>query len=365
MDVIGSKYFIMKVKFICLIFFCGIIFFSCKKDIDTAINVKVHYKNGKPTNISFPAKGNIKDYKVYLEGELTTAMLGNFVLKHDSIVFEPVVPFSYELEYQLCYNNKIVDIFVINRLEDTVKPELSNIFPSTDTLPENLLKMYLVFSKPMQQVENMMTYINVKNIATGNQESIFLKLENELWNKEHTMVTLWLDPGRIKTDLIPNKTLGLPIKYGNSYELVISDALRDADGNRLKNSVKKRFYVSKRDNNKPLVENWELVQIPKSDTSDALVIDFNESLDAILAKETVQIKYNDVIVEGDYMLEQNERILKFTPKNLWGSGSYKILVDTKLEDLAGNNLTKLFDTDVKSDDNTNKILINNYITFNI
>jgi len=359
------KSFISKIKFICLIFFCGILFFSCKEDVDTVIHVKVHYKNGKPTNISFPAKGVIKDYKIYVEGELTTAMLGNFVLKQDSIVFEPVVPFSYELEYQLFYNNKAVHSFNINRRKDTVKPELSNIFPSTDTLPENLLKMYLVFSKPMQQVGNMITYIDVKNISTNDQESIFLKLENELWNKEHTMITLWLDPGRIKTDLIPNKTLGLPIKNGNSYELVISDALRDADGNGLKNSVKKRFYVSKRDNNKPLVENWELVQIPKFNTSDVLVIDFNESLDAILAKETVQIKYNDAIVEGDFMLEQNERILKFTPKNLWGSGSYKILVDTKLEDLAGNNLTKLFDTDVKSDRDANKTLIDNCITFNI
>jgi len=357
--------FITKIKFICLIFFCGILFFSCKKDVDTVIHVKVHYKNGKPTNISFPAKGDITDYKVYLEGELTTAMLGNFVLKHDSIVFEPVVPLSYELKYQLFYNNKVVDNFVINRLEDAVKPELSNIFPSTDTLPENLLKMYLIFSKPMQQVENMMTYINVKNISTNNQESIFLKLENELWNKEHTMVTLWLDPGRIKTDLIPNKTLGLPIKNGNSYELVISDALRDADGNGLKNSVKKQFYVSKRDNNKPLVKNWELVQIPKINTNDELVIDFNESLDAILAKETVQIKYNDAIVEGDFMLEQNERILKFTPKNFWSSGSYTVLVDTKLEDLAGNNLTRLFDMDVKSDKNDNKTMINNYLVFNI
>ena len=36
-------------------------------------------------------------------------------------------------------------------------------------------------------------------------KSIFLELENELWNPEHTQLTLWLDPGRIKRDLIPNQ----------------------------------------------------------------------------------------------------------------------------------------------------------------
>ena len=40
----------------------------------------------------------------------------------------------------------------------------------------------------------------------------FLDLQPELWNAEGTVLTLWLDPGRIKRDLIPNKELGIPLK---------------------------------------------------------------------------------------------------------------------------------------------------------
>ena len=71
----------------------------------------------------------------------------------------------------------------------------------------------------MQEVRNSLEYIKVINLNTQKEEDIFLTLETELWNADHTELTLWLDPGRIKKDLIPNQKLGIPIKNGNSYEL--------------------------------------------------------------------------------------------------------------------------------------------------
>jgi hypothetical protein len=42
-----------------------------------------------------------------------------------------------------------------------------------------------------------------------------------LWNKEATALTHWLDPGRIKRDLQPNQRLGNPLVFGEHCTLVV------------------------------------------------------------------------------------------------------------------------------------------------
>jgi hypothetical protein len=37
---------------------------------------------------------------------------------------------------------------------------------------------------------------------------------------------------------------------------------------------------------------------------------------------------------------------RFTPQNPWSAGSYELVVDTGLEDLAGNHIGQPFDLDV-------------------
>ena len=111
--------------------------------------------------------------------------------------------------------------------------------------------------------------------------------------------------------------------------------------------MQKRFYVSKRDEKIPLVKNWNLLSIPTQKTKDTLIIDFKESLDAILAKESLEIIIENKIFDGDYKLYQEERLLKFIPNDFWAKGNYKVQIDDKLEDLAGNNLLRKFDIDLE------------------
>ena len=174
---------------------------------------------------------------------------------------------------------------------------------------------------------------------------MFLNLESELWNKEHTILTLWLDPGRIKTDLIPNKEKGLPILDGNRYALTISKELKSAKGIPIATDYIKNFKVIKRDKQKPSVTDWKLT-VPAKNTTTALSISLDEALDAILLKETILVYYKDKKIEGDFSLSKNETLIHFKPKHQWQSGQYKIIVSSILEDLAGNNLNRLFDSDV-------------------
>jgi hypothetical protein len=51
-------------------------------------------------------------------------------------------------------------------------------------------------------------------------------------------------------------------------------------------------------------------------------------------------------VTGDASLADQERRWLFTTDNPWKRGPHKIVVQTTIEDLAGNNIGKPFDVDV-------------------
>jgi hypothetical protein len=49
---------------------------------------------------------------------------------------------------------------------------------------------------------------------------------------------------------------------------------------------------------------------------------------------------------GAAAITEHETRWQFTPQRQWTSGSYRIVVDTRLEDPAGNNLRRPFEIDV-------------------
>jgi len=48
---------------------------------------------------------------------------------------------------------------------------------------------------------------------------------------------------------------------------------------------------------------------------------------------------------------RNETMWAFVPSNTWETGEYTILIDTRIEDLAGNTLNYLFDVDIQQEGN--------------
>jgi hypothetical protein len=174
--------------------------------------------------------------------------------------------------------------------------------------------------------------------------SVFL--EQELWNNESTMLTLWLDPGRIKQDLRPNKLLGPPLKEGSRYQLVIDKNWQDAEGVLLKKNFTKNFFAGFRDIFSPYEYLWT-INAPKAGTKEQLIINFNESLDHVLAENTLSVAdANGKEVKGKFIVNDHGTIVNFTPDIEWKQGVYTLQIESRLEDLAGNNLDRLFDTDL-------------------
>jgi hypothetical protein len=272
-------------------------------------------------------------------------MLGEFIVTNDAVSFQPLIAFTRGLKYQIRLADKLLSEIEIPSGDIQNAPEVVSIYPSGDTLPLNLLKIYIAFSKPMQEGQALENITVIKN-GKDTIPSIFLDLQPELWNKERTVLTLWLDPGRIKRDLQPNKKLGSPLEQGANYQIVIKQDWRDAEGVSLSHTYRKEFVVGLRDGISPDPNTWT-ISPPTLGSKQPVNIELPEPLDYVLLKNAIRVVDNKgTVVNGVIDVEENETILHFIPSAAWSAGDYTVEIESRLEDLAGNNLNRLFDKDL-------------------
>ena len=86
-------------------------------------------------------------------------------------------------------------------------------------------------------------------------------------------------------------------------------------------------------------------------------------MDAILLKETISVYHKDKRIDGDFSLSDNETLIHFKPKSHWQPGQYQIIVSSILEDLAGNNLNRLFDNDLDTEDDSAEETLHKSLSF--
>lgn len=272
-------------------------------------------------------------------------ILGDVSDEGDALLFTPVVAFTGGLSYEVKYDSRLVGVFQVPLDTTLSNPELMSIYPTADTVPENLLKMYFVFSEPMREGGSTKHIRLIRNNKDTLKDT-FLDLQPELWNADATVLTLWLDPGRVKRDLIPNKTLGQPIEKASQYTLVARAGWRSAQGAHTRTAFTKSFYTAKRDETIPNQERWSL-NSPASSTRDTLIVMFDEALDYKLITDAIHVLNNERrLVEGEAMPGRRERSFCFIPAEGWKKGTYALMIESRLEDLAGNNLARPFDRDL-------------------
>lgn len=222
------------------------------------------------------------------------------------------------------------------------KSHVSAVYPTADVLPENLLRFYIYFSKPMKRT-NVLSSIYLADEKGNKLEGVFLDNKFDLWSPDNTRLTLLFDPGRVKTGLVAHNAMGRALKPGNDYQLVIDDKLQDANNCDLEKTYKKHFRATTQDYESPNAEKW-VIKKPKVNTREALTVLFNGKIDHLSLAYRVRVKTeHGQSVSGKISLANDEREWKFTPSLPWKSGNYSLVVDPKLEDIAGNRVTGLFD----------------------
>lgn len=333
--------------------FYSLLLFSCrqKKDISKT-DITILWDNGRARGIAIPLMlidgGLDNSYNEKLSVKLAghgiqPDIAGERPVENGNLIFKPLIPFTRGLHYDVFLKQKLLAEIEIPR--DTAVPKLISIYPTQDTVPENLLKIYLVFSSPMVQGHSLQ-YIKLTSEKGDSLPGSFLYLQQELWNEEGTELTVWFDPGRIKRDLIPNKLLGPPLVAGKNYKLIISGDWRNTNETSLGNSSAKKFIAASRDSISPLVDHWK-IRVPEKNTNHPLQINFGEPLDYALLKHAIKVvDSSGKTMKGTISITGDQRGYFFTPEKIWSPGNYKILVEGRLEDLAGNNLNRLFDEDL-------------------
>ena len=327
-----------------MIFFCVLLCVCCAGNQEST--AQLEWEEGRA--IALLWKGPSQPV-VYLAGNRSQEVLGRWEVLPQGDRFTPLAGFSAGLTYYLVETDGDSTALEIPSPEARKPARVIAVYPTTDSLPSNLLKMYLQFSDPMQYAGHPLDHLRVRDLTSDTVVQPFLRLETGLWNVEQTQLTLWLDPGRIKTGLIPNKELGIPLEPGHRYRMELDAGLRSADGRELEPVLLKEWVVGPADRGMPDPTLWEM-RLPTSGSTEPLVLLFRESLDAQLLRESLRLAGpGGAWIRGEWDPGPNESSISFTPSTNWLKGEYVIHIDLLLEDLAGNNLVRLFDSDLQHD----------------
>jgi hypothetical protein len=279
-------------------------------------------------------------------------MLGTYRIEAAAIQFVPQYPLMPGQTYSALFDldgalregpapRRLVASFDLPRLDAPATRAL-RIQPSADALRENLLRFYLCFSAPMREGEAL-AHVRLLDDEEREIERVFYDVRAELWDPSRTRLTLLLDPGRVKSGLAAHQSLGRALEVGRRYRLVIDERWPDARGEPLSSSFEKRFTVTPESTRAPDVRAWQL-DPPARATREPLSVRFPEPLDGVLATELLAVRRTDgAILPGEVALREGERLWQLVPEEPWKPGDYALEVDTRLEDVAGNNLHGLFD----------------------
>lgn len=276
------------------------------------------------------------------------AVQGKYRFKDGYLEFTPAFPFESGLQYLLRFkpSNSEEDYayhpFVIGKTTTAEQARVINIYPSTDALPENLLRFYIYFSTPMKKGQSL-RHIQLRD-STGNVDSrAFMEFKYELWSPDGKRLTILFDPGRIKRGVSTNLELGPALLEGMRYELTISGSWQDVYGNELNQDFTKRFTAVKAYRQHIEIRDWK-IQVPSLNSHDTLRVNCDRLMDHALAQSMIQIQdEQNGLISGHWQISEHEQTLYFVPENEWAPGKYGIVFRNELEDVAGNNLVSLLD----------------------
>ena len=280
---------------------------------------------------------------------------GRFEIDQDAICFLPRFPFLDGTSYsvlvepgpeEMCVDSP--EVWTIQRpaAEGTPTTGVVAIYPSADELPVNQLKFYVHFSSPMSE-DWALRAVHVRRADNDDSlDGVFLQMDPELWDRDRRRVTLILEPGRIKRGLAPNEEAGYPLIEGLSIIVTVDSEFRDAAGWPLLNGAERRYEIGPPVRARVSPEDWRY-HFPAAGSTEPLAVEFDRPLDHALLEHSLWV--NDgtgVALAGRGSAGPGERSWRFEPQSPWEEGSHRVIVDPRLEDLAGNSLMRVFDRDL-------------------
>jgi hypothetical protein len=279
-------------------------------------------------------------------------VLGRFEIAGDALYFVSRFPFIAGRSYSLLVNSEddgdSVEVWTIERPTDAAvsTTEIVAIYPSAGELPLNQLKLYVHFSSPMSEGWANRA-VHVRRADTNESiEDVFLQMEPELWDPDRRRLTLLLDPGRIKRGLNPHEEVGYPLIEGVPIVVTVDAAFHDWAGRRLRAAAERRYDVGPAVRARVDPKRWRF-DCPPAGSIEPLIVTFDRPLDHALLDHCLSVtNESGVTVAGQAAIGAAERSWTFEPGSPWQAGCYQLIVEPRLEDLAGNSLLRVFDRDL-------------------
>lgn len=287
-----------------------------------------------------PAAGWSSLFRVYAGAGDVPPIAGTYSVESGALTFRPRYALGAGMKVRAVFDSKETAFDLPKAAPARSTARVRDVYPSSSVLPENQLKLYIYFTAPMQQGEAW-TRIHLLDDSGKRVDLPFLEIDQELWNRDQTRLTVLFDPGRIKRGVLPLNEVGPSIENGKRYTLVIDREWLDSRGAPLVESYRRDFRVGPADRTPIDTAKWRITA-PRASTTEPLVIAFPEPLDYAMLQHALEVRG----VAGKIEVANGETEWRFTPAQPWKSGQHEIVIPTNLEDLAGNKVGRAFDVDV-------------------
>lgn len=212
----------------------------------------------------------------------------------------------------------------------------------TGEVPENLLRCYVRFSRPMQRgaADEQIYLLDQDGVRV---DGPFLRIGQELWSPDMRTLTVFLDPGRIKHGVAPNLQAGSPLRAGRRYTLVVGAAMTDLHGRPLAADHRSPLRVTAPDREGPVPTRWQ-IDPPAPGSRDPLRVRFDAPVDPLIAERLIRIETGaGRPLPGRIAIGPRADRLAFVPAEPWRPGAYRLAVHPALEDSAGNRVSARFE----------------------
>jgi hypothetical protein len=273
-------------------------------------------------------------------------MLGEYEVKSQTLRFTPAFPFDPGRQYRVVFTSGDARASATVGLPAPARnptTAVTQVFPSSDMIPENQLRLYVHFSAPMGRAGGL-EYITLLDERGQVVVDPFLPLDAEFWNDNRTRYTVFFDPGRQKRGILPNQQMGRSLEPGKRYTLVVSREWRDGEGLPLADDYRREFRVGPADEQPLDTSTWQ-IDPPRSGTRDPLVVRFKEPLDHGLLLRALGVTADGKFLQGEVTVAEGETRWSFLPRGPWSARVYQLTALSMLEDLAGNRIGRAFEVD--------------------
>ena len=267
---------------------------------------------------------------------------GRYAVDGNVLRFTPMFPLDPGREYEVRFNGATTVLRTPAVVRDP-STTVTQVYPSGDVLPANLLRIYLHFSAPMG-LRGGFEHISLLDDRGAEVVDPFLPIESDYWNEDRTRYTVFFDPGRVKRGILPNREMGRALEPGRRYTFVVASAWTDGQGLPLAKEFRHQFTVRPPQEAPLRIQDWTIAPAAAG-TREPLSVQFPAPLDYGLMQRAIGVWRAGESVPGTIKIEPGETRWLFEPRDPWPAGDYQLVALSILEDVAGNRIGRAFEVD--------------------